>query len=1107
MMTGCIRAKTKFSLLFVCLQCFALSMRAADGPVFGPFNANARGGGPGHIEWFDGAPPTEPPAAWTVAAWIRPADAIQHRTLVAGFGDGLDFSGAERFFAADTNGWFFFVGREQIKIRISPTDQLTPEEVLGGQVDTHAPVAPDQWQHLAATYDGKTLRLFVNGLETTNVDLPLGRAAMQVLVAPPPCWEDGDFFKGKVANLAIWDRPLAQTEIAALVKTQSAGLDQLAFVPAPGGASPEKRTGPFIGRRSARLPQDPETFPKPIPSVKLERTAKLSVEPVAALNATGDLVLDRGWEMADAASVAAAPGKISAPGFDTHSWYDATVPGTVLTTLVQQGIYPDPTHGLNNLLIPDDLSRKSWWYRVQFPTPANWNGREVELTFNGINYHAETWLNGEPLGKITGAVIRGSYDVAPLLKRDGMNVLAVRVWPQPHNGATQEESPRAGAGPNGADGVLDGPTFFCSEGWDWIPTIRDRNTGIWQDVVMHPTGPIALGDSKVTTTLPRLPDLSVAEVTIQAELRNLTAQPQQVVLRCGIAGASVEFPATLQPHETKIVTATPKQFPQLVFQHPKLWWPNGYGEPTLHDLTLRVDSGGKESDHAEPRIGLRVISTTNDPQLTVLVNGRRIFCKGGNWGIDDALKQISKAKLEPYIRLHRDAHLTMIRNWCGQSTSEAFYELCDEYGLLIYNEFWLTTEDHDMPAIDGDLFLANVADTVKRIRNHPSIAVWSARNEGNPPKWIGPRLTEMLEQLDGTRTYVPSSWSFPVSGGGPYFFSELKTYFETALKKPFNTELGGFSVPAADALRAAIEPDQLWPISDSWAYHDLHLPGTNYIHAIERNFGASDNFDSFIGRAQMMNYDIHRAMFEAWNARMWHPCSGVLLWMTHPSWPSTVWQIYSHDYDTHASYFAAKKACEPIHVQWNLTDNDVVVVNNLFEPLNQAGVTLKVVGLDGRELAKRVVKLDAASSAATVATKMEWPVAPDSPVQFLELELRDRAGKLLSENFYWHSEKPEQLQALNSLPRVKLKTVIHRVGAAVVVSLKNESTTPALMAHLVLRDAARGRRVLPVYYEDNYVSLLPGETRDIRIESAAKTSAQLRLDLDGWNVDEASLQL
>jgi len=527
----------------------------------------------------------------------------------------------------------------------------------------------------------------------------------------------------------------------------------------------------------------------------------------------------------------------------------------------------------------------------------------------------------------------------------------------------------------------------------------------------------------------------------------------------------------------------------------------------LHDLTLRVDSGGKESDHAEPRIGLRVISTTNDPQLTVLVNGRRIFCKGGNWGIDDALKQISKAKLEPYIRLHRYAHLTMIRNWCGQSTSEAFYELCDEYGLLIYNEFWLTTEDHDMPAIDGDLFLANVADTVKRIRNHPSIAVWSARNEGNPPKWIGPRLTEMLEQLDGTRTYVPSSWSFPVSGGGPYFFSELKTYFETALKKPFNTELGGFSVPAADALRAAIEPDQLWPISDSWVYHDLHLPGTNYIHAIERNFGASDNFDSFIGRAQMMNYDIHRAMFEAWNARMWHPCSGVLLWMTHPSWPSTVWQIYSHDYDTHASYFAAKKACEPIHVQWNLTDNDVVVVNNLFEPLNQAGVTLKVVGLDGRELAKRVVKLDAASSAATVATKMEWPVAPDSPVQFLELELRDRAGKLLSENFYWHSEKPEQLQALNSLPRVKLKTVIHRVGAAVVVSLKNESTAPALMAHLVLRDAARGRRVLPVYYEDNYVSLLPGETRDIRIESAAKTSAQLRLDLDGWNVDEASLQL
>jgi hypothetical protein len=1101
--------KIKF-LQYLLLISSAISLTAAEAPVFGPFHAAARGGGPGHVEWFNGAPPTEPSAAWSVAAWIRPAGAITNRTLVAGFGDALDFSGAERFFAADTNGWFFFVGADRITNWVgkpSSHDALTTEQVLGGTLNAQAPVQANQWQHLAANYDGKMLRLFVNGAETTNAALPLGRAAMQVRVAPVPPWKDGEFFAGKVAELTVWDRPLAATEISELTKPPAAALDQLAFTPALAGPTPEKGIGPFIGRRSARLPQDPKTFPQPLPTVKVERTPKLSALPVPAPNAAGDLVLDRGWEMVDATTVAASPEHIAAPGFDTSSWYDATVPGTVLTTLVQQGVYPDPTHGLNNLLISDELARKSWWYRVQFPTPKNWDGRNVHLTFNGVNYHAEAWLNGKPIGKITGAFIRGSYDVAPLLKPGGTNVLAVRVWPQPHNGAAHEESPRAGMGPNGADGVLDGPTFICTEGWDWIPTVRDRCTGLWQDVVLHPTGPVALGDSKVVTALPKLPDLSVAEVTVQAELRNLTAQPQETILRGAIAGATFEIPVTLQPQETKTITANPKQFPQLAIKQPKLWWPNGYGEPTLHDFTLgALDAAGKESDRATQRVGLRVITTTNAPQLVVSVNGRRVFCKGGNWGLDDMLKQVSKAKLEPYIRLERDANLTMIRNWCGQSTAEAFFQLCDEYGMLVYNDFWLSTTDHDLPAIDADLFLANAADTVKRSRNHASIALWSGRNEGMPPTWINQRLADLLQELDGTRIYVPSSWNFPVSGGGPYHYSELKTYFETAPKKPFNTELGAYSVPTADAMRAGLDPAQLWPVGDSWMYHDSHSQSADYRKAIARNFGESTDFDSFIRRAQMMNYDIHRAMFEAWNARLWQPCSGLLLWMSHPSWLSTVWQIYSHDYDTHASYFGSKKACEPIHIQWNLTDDNVVVVNNLFEPLDQAAVTVKIVGLDGRELEKRVVKLDAAPSAATVATKIDWTVALNSSVQFLKLELRDKSGKLLSENFYWHSEKLEQLQALNSLPPVNLDARLRQSGSALEVELHNRSSVPALMAHLVLRDQATGERILPVYYADNYISLLPGESRVVRIESPTVATAKLRVDVDGWNVAKQSLK-
>ena len=1087
---------------------------SSEAPVFGPVHASATGKGPGHRFWFQGAPPTEPRHPWSMTAWLKADQRYYYRTLVAGFGDGLDLSGSERFFAADCSGWFFFVGAQQVQKGRKGTapipsceDALTPEQVLGGRLDTHVPVAPDRWQFLAATYDGKTLRLFVDGEEKASSLLPLGRAAMEVRVAPPPPCEDGMFFSGSVAGLAIRDRAMGEDEIKALFKTTGSDPDKQALTPAPTGDTPMRRTGPWLGSRSAITPQDPATLPRPVPAVETHRIPKLSEQPLSHPNAAGDLILNRGWELAEASLVREAPEKISTPGFDTTAWYDATVPGTILTTLVQQGVYPDPLQGLNNLTIPDDLSRKSWWYRVAFKSPADWKNRRVNLTFHGINYHAEGWLNGHPLGEVTGAFIRGSFDATALLAPGEINVLAVRIWPQPHNGAPVEESLRTDAGPNGADGTLDGPTFFCAEGWDWVPTIRDRCTGIWQDVVLHPTGPVALGDSKVTTELPRLPDLSMAELTVQAELRNLTDRPQQTTLRGSIAGARFEVPVELKPREITTVTANCKRFPQLALTHPKLWWPNGYGEPTLHDFTLQVlDAGNSESDRSAQRVGLRTITSTFNPLLTLSVNGRRVFCKGGNWGLDDAMKRISRDALEPYIRLHRDAHLTMLRNWCGQSQSEALFQLCDEYGLLVFNEFWLTTGNYDMAAFDADLFMANATDTVKRYRNHPSIALWCGRNEGTPPPWIADRLADLLQKEDGTRPYLPISSGFPVSGGGPYYYVDPKAYWELTDKKTFKTELGVNSVPTIDAMRAMMAKAELWPISDSWAYHDFHKRGSEYLQAIDNYYGTSADLDSFVRRAQMVNYVNYRSMFEAWNARLWHNTSGLLIWMTHPAWPSTIWQIYSHDYDTHASFYGTKKACEPVHIQWNLADDAVAVINNPATPLARATVTVTMVGMDGSELKRVTIHGDFPPEAATVATHLQWPVAASSLVVFLKLQLHDKDGKLLSENFYWRTEKPEDLKALNSLPMVKLKTSVARLDGGMSVTLENTSKTPALMAHLTLRKRASGERILPAYYDDNYISLLPGERTTLAIRSASKDEAQeMAVSLEGWNIAPAAL--
>ncbi|HEV2486056.1 MAG TPA: LamG-like jellyroll fold domain-containing protein [Terracidiphilus sp.] len=1079
---------------------------------------HCKGSGPGCVDWFDGTPPTEPTDSWTIGTWIRPAAPITQRTLVAGFGDGLNLSGAERFFAADTEGWFFYIGEWQgwqvygadSSTEPPSADALTSEEVGNGRLDSRQEILPEHWQYLAASYDGATLRFFLNGHEMATRAQPLARAAMQILVAPPPPWKDGACFDGSVAQFRIWNRCLSSNEIGELAAENNA-FENLSFVSAPEGATPS-RTGPWVGRRSRRLPQDPATLPSPVPQVEVKRLPKLGSQPSAKLQPDGNLILNCGWEIADAATLSASPETIASPGLDTRSWYDATVPGTVLTTLVQQGVYPDPLQGLNNLLIPDSLARKSWWYRTEFATPPDWRGRNVRLTFNGINYHADIWLNGRKLGSTTGAFIRGSYDVAMELAGDRKNVLAVRVWPQPHSGVAHDDSPRAGSGPNGTECVMDGPTFFCAERWGWIPTIRDRCTGVWQDVVLHPTGSVALGDPRVVTTLPKLPDLSVAEIRIETELRNLTDREQQITLTGSVAGATFALPVTLAPHEVTVAVAAPKNFPQLAIKNPRLWWPNGYGEPALHELILRVsDAVGHESDRLTMQVGLREITCAVQPQLVVLVNGRRIFCKGGNWGMDDAMKRVSTERLEPYVRLHRDANVTMIRNWCGQSTTEDLYRLCDKYGILVWSEFWMSTEGHDPQPIDAGVMLDNAADTVKRLRNHPSMAFWFGRNEGTPPPWVNPGLEKLINHLDGARSYFPCSNCAPVSGGGPYRYVDPKEYFSMPSKKPFNSELGMESMPTADAWRSALGTNNPWPANDAWYYHDERSGMRNsYDVAMTTNYGEPMDFEGYVRRAQMLNYVSWRAMVEAYDAKLWNPSSGMLFWMSHPSWPSIIYQIYSQDYDTNAAFFAVKKACEPIHIQWNCLDNSVAVINNRFEPLEKISATASIYDMSGKRLQHQTFTTNAIAEAATVVTGIDWPEAADSPVQFLKLKLRDEHGELLSDNFYWHAAKNEDLKSLQKLPETKLVGEVSFARAngeiTATVRLKNPTEVVALMAHLTLRDAATGERVLPAYASDNYVSLLPGENKTIMIQCTERTDVKKMLvGVDGWNV--ASMQM
>ncbi len=913
-------------------------------------------------------------------------------------------------------------------------------------------------------------------------------------------------------------------------------------------------------------------FPKPVPKIKILGKMEQS--------SPGVYKFSSGWEMLEAYKFTASGESLFNPNLKTDKWYNATVPGTVLTTLVDQGVYPDPYFGINNLAIPDTLCRMDWLYRVMFDLPANHANEKAWITFNGINYAAEIWLNGKLLGTINGAFRQQKFDVTNIAKPDKKNILAVRIKPPPNPGFPHEKSQSAGPGRNGGALDLDGPTFISSLGWDWMPGIRDRNIGIWQDVLLSFSKEVTIGYPQVIANLP-LPDTSKADLTVKTEITNHSNENRKVTLSGKLENIHFEQIVELKPRETKMINFNPNTFPQLNLKNPKLWWPNGYGKQNLYMLELSVSEKGKQSDRKSVRFGIRELSyeltvdaptkpawrveynplnttlsngllfdnagrreaypsppnsvpeaqrvwipklksnvdqsafreladTTLSPFLVLKVNGKRIFCKGGNWGMDDAMKKVSRKNLEPSFRLHRDANFNMIRNWTGESTEEDFYDLADEYGLLVWNDFWLSKDFQDIDVFNTGLFLDNARNVVKRFRNHPSIAIWCARNEGFPLKTLSEGCAQIILEEDGTRHYTPSSRHLNLSKSGPWlYYPNPVTYAKDVYG--FNTEVGIPSVPTAESMRNMMAAEDLWPINDVWAYHDFHYSGpwnrNAYRNSIDSLYGVSSNIDDFCKKAQLVNYESHRAMFEAWNSKLWNNATGVMLWMSHPAWPSTTWQLYSWDLETLGSYYGTKKACEPVHVQLNLSKRKVEVINTTLVPLSDSKVSMKIYDAAANLLFTSNAKLNAKENQLSECNMVIPKLAVTS--YLVILEMFNSSGQLVSENRYWISDaKPKrEFLVFNEIKEIKLdgKVTKEKLGGATktFVQINNPSKNLAISVKLNLRDAATNNRILPAYFDDGYFTLLPGESKKISLDYPANITRKLvKITAEAYNVKQ-----
>jgi hypothetical protein len=827
------------------------------------------------------------------------------------------------------------------------------------------------------------------------------------------------------------------------------------------------------------------------------------------------LVLASGWQLQDVAKVPQAGNEVASAGFNTGGWYSATVPGTVLTTLVNNHVYPEPLYGENNRpeVIPESLARTSYWYRTLIDVPSSYKNRRIWLNFDGINYSAAVWVNGVHVGAIRGAFIRGIFDITANVKPGKRAVLAVLVTPQPHPGISHEHTLRKGLGQNGGESAIDGPTFLCALGWDWIPAIRDRDAGIWQKVFLSATGPVVLKDPLVTTDLP-LPRTDSSDVSVQTTVENISDQAQQGVVEGSIGKLTFQQQVELAPHSKQLVSFDSRNTPVLHLDHPRLWWPNGYGPQNLYHLHLGFKTGRRVSDTQDLDFGVRKISYSvpGTDTLTISVNGVPVFIRGGDWGLDEAMKRIPRERLDAEIRLHQLAHLNMIRNWVGQSTSEDFYELCDKYGILVWDEFFQANAPDGPNPTDIDTYMANVRDKVLRYRNHPSIALWCARNESYPPPEIDAALRKLLAELEPTRRYQPNSTDGAgVRSHGPYNWRAPR-YFYRITDDLFKTETGSMSIPTLESIEGMMPRKDWETIDDDWAEHDFALGaqhGEKYPGILASRYGKIANLADFVRKAQMANYEAFRAMYEGRNAQLFHPATGVITWMSNPAQPSFVWQIYHYDLEPMSSFFAVMHASELQHVQFNEANGELEVIDNLPTPIANATARVSIYNLDGSVAYQHEIPVTAPAEAATDLGPVEFP-ATLSAVHFLKLELRDTKGNLLSSNFYWRAlpDHADDLTALNQLPTVTLEAKAERKDEGgrrlVTVSLHNPTASIALMTHLQLRRRS-GERVLPVYYDDNYVSLAPNETRTITIESDLKNfnGDDALVTFDGWNVTVA----
>jgi beta-galactosidase/beta-glucuronidase len=894
------------------------------------------------------------------------------------------------------------------------------------------------------------------------------------------------------------------------------------------------------------------------------------------------------FTLQSSAVVTAGGDSLSSIHYETKNyWFPVTVPCTVLTGLVANKVYPDPYIGMNNMLIPDanDSFNKTWhleqyshmpnepnpwkkpyWYRTTFTVPAADKGKHFQLIFKGINYRAEVWLNGRMLAdsaRMVGMFEEFDLDASAAIHAGDENALAVKIYPLDYPGLPSPPQVEAlddfgdNGGPNGDIGK--NVTMLSSVGWDWIPEVHDRNMGIWQPVYLRTTGQVVISKPRIVTDLPNLPDTGLAKLSIDLTLSNNSATARQGTVQItispdnftGIGVPAIRFTksATIDASASEDIHLSAADFPSLTIRQPKLWWPNGYGDPNLYRLRLRYTDANGVSDDTSIVFGIRTVSsaavTVNGwVRRDFYVNGKKVQLLGGAW-VPDMMLNRDRQRYEYEMRLCRNANVDMVRVWGGGlGETDDFYEMADRYGMLVWQDFWITGDTNGgfkgsaAWPLQTSVFVDNVISTIYRIRNHPSLLVWTGGNEGHARKELYDAMRDNVANLDGTRPFIPCSSGFSkapkdwpgswpdnkpagVYSGGPYSWQDDAQYYrlvDAGKDWVFKDETGIPSQPPYNTL-AKIIPDLVpdanlpYPLNNSWGYHDACTGNGHYetyYKAMADRFGAPVSIRDFSEKMQLVNAGGYRGIFEAAEHKL-RETGGVMLWKLNAAFPSVIWQVYDWYLEPNAGYYFMQRACERVHIQLNLDDSSVALINRTYIKQPDLSYTAEIVSMTGTSLYKREGLAGLDTTDVKEVLSLRDILRQTQGISFVLLKLKDGAGRTCSENVYWMSPGHD-FTSLRQMPQATVQTrvlAMEKKDGYTGWTLEFTNVSSQLAFFLNPQVTKDGEEVLPSYWSDNYFSIPAGKSITVKVTcpAAELAGAAPQLRLEGWNISAADRRL